>query len=156
MDVGSPRAAALVILLVLFRSLTISSYAEDRASCFSSSESILISGDSLWFLLRSFRSFSSNCERASVMSHLYLKLLMEHIALLCINSMSLVALSAGSQRVSAYSRTGLQRLVYASSLALLGASCKVYLMRSKTILAFLVLAVMSLANFKFDCIVTPR
>ena len=128
MDVGSPRAAALVVILVLFRPLIISSYAEDRASCFSSSESILISRDSLWFLLRSFRGFSLSCERASVIPRLPLMFLIKRIPLLCINSMlSLVALSAGSQRVSAYSRIGLQSLVYASSLALSGASCKVYL-----------------------------
>ena len=99
---GSPRVADRVITFICAGSLVSSSYAVDKALCFSSSESNLISRARRWLLRLSLRG--SNCSSTLALDMLSrpLRLLMKRIAMFCTFSMaSMRCLEEGSHTQSA-------------------------------------------------------
>ena len=139
--------AARVTIVEEARSLTISSYPDESFPWCWSYCSILISRETGWFFRRSASGISLSRAFASVTLSRPLRLLIKRTAVLCIFSReSILRSSVGSQRVSAYSITGLQRpTVYFFS----GAARIVCLTAPRILLALSTFSNMCLLNLWF-------
>ena len=103
-DLNSPRAADLVVVVTFWRSPVISSYATDNVECCSSSCKSFIRRDNLWFLRLCLRGCSPSSEHVSVTLSRPLNLAMNQTALCrSISRDSISLANVGSNTVSAYS-----------------------------------------------------